>query len=412
MPAATHSASRAVDLVAVRRHNLSLILGSLRRGPHSRAELAKLTGLGKVTVSSLAAELLGAGLIVEAGAPVAAGKGRPAQPLALSSERVVGLGMELEVDRLSVALVDLTGRLRARQLEPGDNRGLPQAQVLRRLGRLARGMLRTAERQGHTVASAAVSVPGLVDARTGRLLFAPNLGWSDVDVAAALAPALGRPRFGFAVENEANACALAERAVGALPEHFVHVSLGVGVGAGVVMGGELFHGARGFGGELGHTCVVPGGPPCSCGNRGCLEALVGKHALCVAARRALGKAARGAANDEAVIERLRERAEAGHAQSRAVIKQAARYLGAGLCSYANLFDPELVVLGGWGATLAKLLVPTVRAELQRQVLGARWAPVAVRAAAAGEDARLLGAAQVALERLFCDPTLATRSHKA
>jgi predicted NBD/HSP70 family sugar kinase len=381
----------------VRRHNLGVVLRHVaERGPRSRAAIAQETGLNKTTVSSLVGELIDFGLVRETEIELRGTVGRPALPVELSGRGVVGLGLELGVDFLAVRTADLSGDERYRELVTVDNRGRPVDDVLADLARLAADALAAAEQQELLTVGAVIALPGLVDS-DGRLLVAPNLGWTDVSVPERIAAALGGPRFPVQAENEANLGALAELWEGAGREFadFIYVSGELGIGAGIIVAGEPFRGAHGFGGELGHTTVDPGGAVCACGNRGCLETRV-----------ALGAMLRAAGLDPAArVTDLAERARAGDEQSLTTLADAGRWLGIGVASAANLLNPRGVVVGGYFATLAEWLLPGLEAELDARVLAAEWDPPRVVISALGADAGVRGASALALRRVFADPGL-------
>ena len=170
-------------------------------------------------------------------------------------------------------------------MEAADNRGRSVDEVLDRLGELARGALQEVQAQGLRPIGATVAVPGLVDIARGELLIAPNLHWSDVPLVEQLRERIATPDLQIGVDNEANLAALAELWEGAATgiSDFMYCSGEIGVGGGLVLGGELFRGYRGFGGEFGHTTVEPDGLPCACGSRGCLETRAGLEPLLAAA---------------------------------------------------------------------------------------------------------------------------------
>jgi predicted NBD/HSP70 family sugar kinase len=381
----------------VRRHNLGVVLRHVAdHGPRSRAAIAQETGLNKTTVSSLVGELIEFGLVRETEVELRGTVGRPALPVELSGRRVVGLGLELGVDFLAVRAADLTGDERHRALVTGDNRGRPVDDVLDDLGRLANQALAAVREQDLLTVGMVVAVPGLVES-AGRLLVAPNLGWTGVSISQLLAERLDAPPVPIQAENEANLGGLAELWEGAGREFrdFIHISGELGIGAGIIVDGELFRGAHGFGGELGHTTVDPEGDLCACGNRGCLETRVALGALLRAAglepgARVTELADRAKAGDERVLETL---AEAGH------------WLGVGVASAANLLNPRGVVVGGYFATLAPWLLPGLEEELAARVLAAEWDPPRVVTSALGAEAAVRGASALALRRVYADPGL-------
>jgi predicted NBD/HSP70 family sugar kinase len=382
---------------SVRRHNLGVVLRHVaRHGPRSRAAIAQETGLNKTTVSSLVGELIDFGLVRETEVELRGTVGRPALPVELSGEQVFGLGLEVGVDFLAVRASDMGGAERHRAHVATDNRVRPVDAVLGDLAGLTEAALADTGAQGLVTAGAVIALPGLVDS-DGRLLVAPNLGWTDVDVAGGLAARLDRPALPLRVENEANLGALAELWEGAGREFsdFIYVSGELGVGAGIIVGGELFRGAHGFGGELGHTTVDPSGERCACGNQGCLETRVALGALLHAAGLEPG----------ARVGDLAERARAGDTRVLAVLAEAGRWLGIGVASAANLLNPRGVVVGGYFATLAPWLVPGLQDELDAHVLSSQWDAPRVVVSELGADAAVRGAAASALRRVFADPAL-------
>jgi predicted NBD/HSP70 family sugar kinase len=382
--------SEPIQHAGMRASNLSLILREVAAAaPLSRAQLAARTGLTKSSVSGLVADLLNAGLITEGPAIHAVERGRPGSALALERQGAAGLGLEVNVDYLAAVVTDLTGSPRYHHVLTVDNRGVPPADVLADLAGLARTAAAAAAGQDLKLAGACVAVPGAVTEQA-TLQAAPNLGWRDIDVVAPIASAVPATPLGVTVENEANRAALGELWFG----HdnlgdFVHVSGEVGIGGGIVVGGELFRGARGMAGELGHFVLDPDGPPCSCGGRGCLERLAGLEAILDAA----------SASSRAELE---ERCAAGDEKTVAAVALAGRHLGVALASVVNVLDPDTVVLGGAFATLAPWLRPVVEAVLRRHVFGSQLRPH-VATSGLGTDAAIRGAAGNVVRRVLDDP---------
>jgi predicted NBD/HSP70 family sugar kinase len=382
---------------SVRRHNLGVVLRHVAEfGPRSRAAIALETGLNKTTVSSLVGELIDFGLVQDTTIELRGTVGRPALPVALGGGRVIGLGLELGVDFLAVLATDLAGGRHHSAVVTEDNRDRPVAEVLGRLAGLAREALQRAADAGQLCAGTVVAVPGLVDSASGRLLVAPNLGWAEVDVPALLRAELDAPAFPIRAENEANLGALAELWVGAGREFrdFIYISGELGIGAGLIVGGELFRGASGFGGELGHVTVDAEGERCACGSRGCVETRVALGALIRAAGLPAGSS----------VAELAVRAEEDDAVA-AVLRDAGHWLGVGVASSANLLNPRGVVIGGYFATLAPWLMPGLEAELAARVLAAEWSPPRVVTSALGAEAAVRGASAAAVRRVFADPAL-------
>jgi predicted NBD/HSP70 family sugar kinase len=384
----------------LRRQNLGTVLQHVvRRGPRSRATIAQETGFNKSTVSSLVTELIEMGMLAERGAERTGTVGRPGLVVEVEGSGAAGVGLEVNVDYLAVRVVDLAGEVRHRAHEPVDLRGRDAGEMLDRLAAMAQAALGALREAGVRPAGITVALPGLVDAVTGTLLVAPNLHWEDLPVAAELGRRLGPDAPPIAADNDANLAALAELRTGAGEglRDFVHVTGEVGIGAGVVLGGELLRGAHGYGGEFGHLTVEPTGRRCACGSVGCLETRAGLDALLSAAE----ESTEGA--DQQPVERLAARADAGDEKARAALAEGGRWLGIALASAANLLDPEAFVLGGYFAPLAEHLAPAAEAELRLRVLGAGRGLPALLTSPMGAEAAVCGAAGEVIERVMADP---------
>ena len=398
---AHHATSRS-DQTTVRRANLGVVLQQIAGGePRSRARVAAETGLTRGTVSSLVGELIELDLLRETGEDERSGRaGRPGQTLELG-DRIVAIGLEVNVDYLAVCVEDLTGAIRYERRVHTDNRRSLPGPMLNRLARMAEKALAAIEAENLVPVGGAVALPGLVEAETGTLLRAPNLGWSEIAVAQELAARL--PDLPVRVDNEANLAALAEHWQGAARdlENFVYVFGEVGVGGGIFIDGELFRGAHGYGGEFGHITVDPEGPLCKCGSTGCLETYVGQEAL---ARRA-GIAVGDGDRTRNVVSELVLRAESGDPTVIGSLAEAGRYLGIGLASAVNLFDVGVVVLGGCFGPLAPWLANDVCTVLGERVLSSAWSGCEVRASEFGEGAPVRGAAALTLISVLAEPWL-------
>src|ERR1019366_1287432 len=372
----------------------------------SRAQLAALTGLTKATVSTLVDALMDAQLVVERD-PERGLIGRPGSPLSLNPQGPAGLGMEINVDYVSCCVVDLTGAVRFRGTVVGDNRLLRPEVVLRRAVRAASLVWRKADAAGLTVFGLGVGVPGLVDF-DGVLHRAPNLlEWQGIAPAEVVAKMLGRPLQSVYCDNEANLAALGElwSGRGNSLQDFVLVSGEIGVGAGIVIGGELFRGVRGLGGELGHVTVDPTGLACSCGARGCLESVAGLEALLNAA----GLPAQGGIpipGPAGPVAELLGGAPAGEPVTVRAIERAGEALGLALSAFLNVLDVPAVVLGGFYAELAPWLIGPVKAELHERLVNKSWSPTEGGVSSLGPEASVRGAAGITIKRMIDDPALA------
>jgi predicted NBD/HSP70 family sugar kinase len=393
---------------AVRRHNLGVVLRHVAdHGPRSRATIALETGLNKTTVSSLVTELISLDLLVERGLEQRGTVGRPGQVVELCGEGVVALGLEINVDYLAVRALDLTRADRYRSLDVQDNRNVPVGDVLDRLAAHATSALDAVQAEGLRPVGATVALPGLVDAAGGSLLVAPNLGWTGVPVVQELSERLAGPGFPLAAENEANLAAMAELWEGTARglRDVLYVSGEIGVGGGIIVGGELFRGAQGFGGEFGHMTLDPGGRPCGCGSRGCLETVAGLEALLEMAGLDPTRASTTAGSGEPVAA-LASRARAGDDTALEALREGGRWLGIAIASAANLLNFQAVVLGGFFGQLSTWLAAPIARELETHVLASEWAVPQLLPSTLGPEAAVRGAAAQSLRRVFADPASA------
>ncbi|MBC8990777.1 MULTISPECIES: ROK family transcriptional regulator [Micromonospora] len=379
------------DLGDVRVTNRAAVLRHVRRhAPCSRADVAARTGLNKATVSSLVAELIEHGLLRETGLTENR-VGRPATMLVLDGARYVGLGLRVGADELVAVAAGLGGDpvLTWRRAFPAATAGAEETvKALAALTRRAVTRVTGAER---TVLGLTVAVPGLVDA-DGDVPAAPALGWRGVPLAAALRRALRDPGFPLTVDSEANLAVLAEQRHGpyAGTADLVHLTGGPVIGAGLISGGRLLRGSRGFAGDIGHLPLAADGPPCACGRRGCLTALLGVDAVI---GRLLPDA--GPVTDHLPeIERIQALARAGDEPVRTGLTEIGRLLGQAASVLAGLLDPDVVVVGGHLAALAPWLLPAAHAELAARTP----VPPGVRleASTLGSAAGALGGATAAL----------------
>lgn len=316
------------------------------------------------------------------------------------------MGIDLGGSHVAAAVVDAQGRLRGRAeravdaaRSPADLVGIDVAGVVREAAAFAGVEL-------DAVLAVGLGVPGSIDAVARTCRFAPNLGWRDVPAADLLERALRRP---VRLINDVSAQALGETRWGAGrgAETLVMISVGTGIGGAVVVGGRLLEGAHGAAGEIGHATVDAVGPPCRCGNRGCLEAFAGAWAIAAAARAAVERGdAPGLARRVPSLDRLdarvvAEAAAEGDAPSRAILAEAGRWLGIAAANAIATVDPQCIVIGGGVARAGELLLAPLRAEAARRtrMLGPEETPIVP--ADLGSDAGLLGAALRILQEEPC-----------
>ncbi|MCR3752017.1 ROK family protein [Lentzea californiensis] len=367
----------------VRLGNLRTVLLALVDRPGSRADLAARTGLTKATLSNLTEPLLAGGILVEEPATLV-GMGRPSKPLRFHPAGPVAVGAEINVSHLAVETLGLDGETLERRLVPADMRKATADEVLDRIAGLIREVTAGS---GRRLLGAGLAIPGVV--HDGTIVRAPNLPEL---VGTRLAEGLGeRTGLDVQVDNEANLAALAHLWPRHLAgEDFVHVTADVGIGAGVVLNGEVYRGVSGFAGELGHVVIERNGILCTCGSRGCVERYAGLDVI-------LREAGRRR------LDSLRKALEAGDPKAVDAVRKAGEALGVGIATLMNLFDVPTVVLGGSYAVLYDHLREAVQSEMDGRVLAGGERHSRLLASPLGEFAVVRGAAGLITRRAVQQP---------
>ena len=378
------------SLASLRSRNRSRVIDALRElGVASRAEIARHTGLSRSTVSSLVADLQDDGLIVDRDdAPgVASTGGRPPALIALGRSAGLALGIDFGKRHLTVAASDMSHTILAETRREMDDdydarRGLDEA------AELVDEVLEDIGAGREEVRGVGLGVPGPIHLPTGVVGSSAILpGWVGAQVACEMSDRLNLP---VHVDNDANLGALAELRWGAARGRstLTYIKIATGIGAGLVLERRLFRGAGGTAGEIGHTTIDESGAICRCGSRGCLETFAGAPAIVELLRPSLGPEVTG----ELVVERALE----GHAGSRRAIGDAGRHVGSALANLCNLFNPELIVVGGTFAAAGDVLLEPMREAVQRRAIPSAAEDVEIVTAALGDRAELLGAVALVL----------------
>lgn len=313
----------------------------------------------------------------------------------------LALGCDLGATNLRVALVTEAGEILTSAREALEDRA-PEA-VATEFRRLAESVLGLAKRSLDEVAGVGIGLAGQVLGESGVVVVGPNLGWRDVDFAALVEQALGRP---VRVHNDLSAAAWGEGRVGAAKDvrDALVVFLGSGVGAGLVLGGRLYEGASGLAGEIGHVKVRPGERLCGCGERGCLEAYVGGHKVAERLQELVETgqaesilAAAGGQLDRVGPRALGAAAEHGDPFALAFLEEMASFLGLAIGNAITVLNPERLVLGGGMFHGISHLRPLVEREVRRHATVASASILSISASALEDDAGLIGAGLLALE---------------
>jgi len=405
--------ANVADQVSLRRHNLGTVLRHLRdSGPRSRARIATETGLNKATVSSLVAELEERGLVREG--DIERGQvGRPGQAVEIDG-RVCGLGVELGIDHIATHVLDLRGESVASRRIPVGVHELGPEQTLGRLATLIEEITVDVAAAGRDIVGVAVGVPGLVETAHGTLRVATNLGWRDISVVNELMSLLKGPAYSILLDNDANLAAIAEHAMGAATgaRTMVYVTGEVGVGGGVIVNGQVMRGAEGYAGEVGHMVVAADGLLCGCGRRGCWETVAGLPAMLRQVADPDDPIADPALDLEQRLAEIVRRAELGDARTLRGLDAVGTGVGLGVSILANVFNPQVIVLGGFFAVLSEYLVPAIENELASRMVARSLSGCRVERSAYPFAAAARGGAHVVLETVLADPMSVLRTAHA
>ncbi|MGD9098949.1 MAG: ROK family transcriptional regulator [Anaerolineae bacterium] len=406
---------RTGDQALVREINLSTVLRCLQESaPLSRARLADRTGLNKTTVSSLVEELVERGLVHQVGLDNSK-SGRPATLLDLAPQAGHIIGVELGVGFITVILTDFVGQIIWRRQQETDTTSEPQEAIVAYALNMVEEAKAASQTHGARLLGMGLALPGMVDVQNGTLLFSPNLQWRDVDLGQIFFARTGIRVF---VENDATAAALGEHLFGVArqAQNFIFLIAGVGLGSGLFLNGDLYRGAGGIAGEVGHTSIsMNRSRPCRCGSRGCWEASGNQYSLIERVRALLEvgqssliprfMAEKGVPLDLSVISQA---ADAGDAVALEALSETSVVIGMGLANLINIFNPEMVVVGGAMSTAGHHLLPSIERAVQEHALTEMLQQVQIVLSAFGPDASVMGAVALVVKAILSSPSSVER----
>jgi predicted NBD/HSP70 family sugar kinase len=388
--------SGAVRPDDIRQHNLSLVLSHVHRdGALTRAELTQRLNLSRSTVGALVGDLAQLGLVEEVVPSGGARVGRPSHVVAPPEHGPYAVGVDVDIEHVTVAAIGLGGSIIAREVFPSRAPLTPGALV--KVVTKAVDGLRATVGPASRVCGIGVSVPGTIDLATGRVGIAPNLGWTDVRLGSML-DAVAPPGVPVVVGNDADLAVLAEHQRGNARDcdDVVFLMGRIGVGAGIIINGVPVRGRDGHAGEIGHNVLDPTGPECHCGKRGCVETYLGENAL-------LALAGRPSPGTDTEVSDLFADARAGQPDALRAIEAAAEPLGRCIADLLNMLNPERVLVGGTMADVLELAREDVEAAVERYAFEGSHPGVELAVPAFGADSALLGAGEVAFTALLADP---------
>ena len=375
----------------------------------SRADIARYTGLSRSTVSEIIEVLLNTGLIAEIGAGKSSGGRRPIV-LEFQDEARCILGVDLGATHVAVALIDLRGRVLSWKEKNHPVRTDPDgARAL--VMQLCDECLEECSNLSSQLIRIGVAVPSPVDPLNPKMLSEIVIpAWHGESGLEELQKRYGVP---VHVDNDANLGALAEYSWGAGKgvDDFVYIKIAHGIGAGYILNGTVYRGAGGVAGEMGHLPIDPNGELCVCGLRGCLATFVGKPALAKRTKELLGNYSDSILKDkECTLQEIETAALSGDQLALQLVKEVAEYLGIAISGWFNLMNPNLAILGGGLVGLGEHLLGPLRAKVRNSTLVSK-AAVDIKISELGSRTVAIGAATLALEAMFADPTLSQQSNK-
>ncbi len=388
---------QVATIETVRQVNRRIALNFIRQhDPMSRADLARRSGLQRSTVSAIVDQLIDEGWVTE-GAVTPVARGRRPRVLHLNVERAGIVAVELRPETTTVGLARVDARFLAQTtwVTPREAGGF-----VRKLADTVATMRRTHPRI--VCEGVGVSLPGRVDA-DGRIVFAPNLGWPEVNLRECIESAIGLP---VLLENAANACALSELWFGGQPDHVRHlvaVTVSEGIGVGLLLNGQLVHGAGEMAGEFGHVNIDPNGPLCRCGKRGCWERYASNSAA-VQHYLSLAGPDRPEGGPPPHFNDLLRLAGSGDPHAEGALRRMAEYLGVGLAGLVTGLSPEVIIVVGEVTAAWDRVGPIVDEVVARRTLAhaaSRIVPTDART-----QPRLRGAVALVVQQHFGAPSVA------
>ena len=393
----------------MKSQNLTAVLFALlHHEPTSRSQLSELTGLSPTTITNLITELLDRGVVAEEGAVKAEGRrsvGRPRTALRLVPEAHYAIGIHIGVGTVWAAVTDLLANPLC-SFSLSHALEAPPEDVIRQTAALAERAIAECGVAREKIVGVGIGASGLVDPHTGVNVFAPNLNWRDVPIQRLVAERFQLP---VTVENNVRTMALGEALFGAgrgvRTMAFIYAR--IGVGAGFVVDGQIYRGSGAGAGEIGHMTIIPeGGRPCRCGNTGCLETLISEPIILELAQELASEHPDGILStlldtgEGPVIERVFAAARQGDSATRAMLDDRASYLGIALANLVSVFNPELIVLGGFLSQGFDLLGPVIESTMRERAFANLGDRVRLQTTSFGQQAGVVGAATQALNTFF------------
>ena len=393
------------DKFAMAQMNRSMVFDLIRRkGPISRAEIARTIGLSIPTVMKITEEFSHKQFVQDVGKGESSGGKRPELlELVPDSKYIIGVGVGRS--KTNVLMMNLAGEVFIREIMETGGTAVPEVWISR-LIQVIENVIRESGLSRKQILGMGIGMPGILDEKSGKVLFSPDFKWENVDM---LTPIRERFKMDITIENANRALAMGEYYFGAGVDsrNFLVVNLGHGIGSAIMREGEFYRGSSGSSGEIGHIILEKNGPKCNCGNLGCLEAIASGNAIARDAKIAVleGNATKIMELVNEDINRIEaktvfEAARLGDRLAIQITDRAMQYIGIGLANYINLLDPDLIILFGGLTNAGDIFLKKVKEVLRERQMKFAGRQVKLVISQMGENGTAVGSASLVLKKFI------------
>ena len=371
--------------------NRSIVINMVReKGPISRTAISKATGLERASLTNIMNYLLENDLVREVGEDKSSGGRRPTL-VDFNYDYGVACGIKVEAEKVILGLTNLEGKIISKS-EEKFSRGSKSQKILKLIKKSVNRLI-----QGTNLLGVGIGISGFVNLENDISIYSPILNWKNINLAKPLEEKYGVPVF---ISNDVNTLTLTEKWYGAGKNYknFICVTVGEGIGSGIVIDGKLYTGAIGGAGEIGHICISRNGPKCRCGERGCLEVFASDYFLIREAKKAI---ARGRETfNEPTPKKLLEAAKRGDPTAKDIFKKMGKNLGIGVKNTVNLLNPEAIILGGERMDAYEFFSPSFEEAVKRHSFPEEAKKLDILPAKFGKEGWVIGAAALVIRDFF------------
>ena len=394
----------------IKELNRAIVINTiLNYGPISRTRISEFTDLGLSTVSNIVADLIKKELIYETGEEESSG-GRRAILLEFNCNDRFVLGIKIGLDGIIVGLVNMKSKVLDQYFIPSPVKNSEKI-VLEVLIKAIRDLINKNHIKTEKIVGCGIGVSGLVNQKEGILVFSKILGWKKIRFKELLEKEFDFPIF---IDKDVNVLTLAEKrfGVGKKINNFICITIGKGVGAGIVINGDIYHGSYGGAGDFGHIIIDKDGPLCYCGKRGCLETFSSDQFIINKIKEALSDQQGTIIKDlnSITVDTVLKAAQEGDEVSKNIFQEVGENLAIGIVNLISLFDPELIVVGGEGVKAGELIFPTMRKVVRDNFPYKK--EIKIVPLQPGEEGWIIGAAELVLSEVFKTPIFKSKGKVA